>query len=140
MADTRELLLQSLGPFRALFEPAPIERYVRCSVMLYGAPRIDGFRWVREGVGSIEVGLQYDDPPSAYRSKLREVTEVAARVLGDRALDVNTADEITRDLDARIVGLWGADRGRFIEVWTGAGDAAEALTQIYAPCGMPRVR
>jgi len=123
MADTRELLLQSLGPFRALFEPAPIERYVRCSVMLYGAPRIDGFRWVREGVGSIEVGLQYDDTPSAYRSKLREVTEVAARVLGDRALDVNTAD-----------------RGRFIEVWTGAGDAAEALTQIYAPCGMPRVR
>lgn len=113
-------------------EPRPIERYVRAS-----AP-IPGYGCI---AGTIEIGLHRDrhEQPSWYRAKLIELAEVAARRARGRALDEDTADAITEDLDARIVGLWG-DRPRFIEVWLGTTDAAEVLTQVYAPHGMPRQR
>lgn len=111
----------------------PIERYVRATVEIPGSKgRIDG---------SIEIGLHRErhEQPSWYRNALIEVGEVAVRLLRGRPLDEDTADEITEDLDARIVGLWG-DRPRFIEIWRGTGTAEEALSQVYAPHGMPIAR
>lgn len=110
-----------------------IERYVRATVGIPGyAGRVDG---------AIEIGLHYDrgEPPHAFRGKLIELGEMAARVSRGRTLDEDTADLITADLDERIVALWG-DRPRFVEVWRGSGNAEECLIQVYAPHGMPRSR
>lgn len=129
------------SPF--VYPPAPptrpIERYVRAQSGIIGWAEGAFLKPVLLGV--IEIGLQYDKgaKPSAYRSKLAELGEVAARVRGSGALDEDAADAITEDLDARIVGLWG-DRPRFIEVWRGFGDDATPLTQVYAPYGWPRDR
>lgn len=119
----------------------PIERYVRAAVEIRmpTADVPDAPLYIV--AGTIEIGLHYErgHPPHAYRDKLREVGEMAARVLRGRTLDEDTADLITEDLDERIVGLWG-DRPRFIEIWRGTGDDAEPLTQVYAPHGMPIAR
>lgn len=120
----------SSGFVYAIAGRRPIERYVRAQVAIPGSKgRIDG---------TIEIGLHRDiaEPPHAFRDKLIEVGEVAVRVLAGRPLDEDAADEVTEDLDRRIVGLWG-DRPRFIEIWRGTGDDAEPLSQLYAPHGMP---
>lgn len=118
----------------AVTQPLPverrIERYVRCSAPI-GAH------------GAVEIGMHYEDSEvgwfiSAHRVVLRAIAGdavVAARA--DVDLDVDVADRLTRDIDAAIVANFG-DRPRFVEIWQGTGDAAEPLTQVYAPHGMPR--
>lgn len=129
--------------------PRPIERYVRAQVAIgwMGNPII----------GRIELGMHYADGsrPRAFRSKLIEIAKCGYENVfrdriradeerwphgepGDNPLDEDVADTLTRDIDKRILGLWG-DRPRFIEVWRGDDDD-EPLTQIYAPHGMPRWR
>lgn len=119
--------------------PLSVERYVRAQSGIIGWDMGAFLKPVVLGV--IELGLHYErgEKPSAFRSKLSEVGEVASRVRGGGPLDEDAADAITEDLDRRIVGLWG-DRPRFIEVWRGIGDDAEPLSQVYAPHGMPRFR
>jgi hypothetical protein len=112
----------------------PIERYVRACVEIPGSKgRVDGV---------IEIGMHYEvgERPGAYRGKMIELGDLAARCARGRVLNEDTAAAITEDLDERIVALWGADRARFIEIWRGTGDDAEPLTQVYKPHGMPIAR
>lgn len=115
-----ELFMQGLGPLRPLFERPPIERYVRCSVDLPG--------------GSLELGLFYNrgEPLRGLSDKLGELATKAARVV-DGPITLEIAEMLSAELEANIVAQWG-DRAWFLEVW----NADSALTQIYAPHGMPR--
>lgn len=101
-----------------------IERYVRHAEHLMN--------------GTVELGLHYEFAQQAalhHRVLLRAGAIVADRY-GTATLDVATADRITRDIDAELVAIAG-DLPRFIEVWSGFGDDARPLTQVYAPHGMP---
>lgn len=97
----------------------PVERYARASVAI--------------AMGSIEVGVQWLAPATreADRNMARTIIESAEDALGAGA----TADALTDEIERRFSATW-PDRGWFIEVW----NEREALTQVYAPCGMPRVR
>lgn len=112
----------------------PIERYVRASVDILGSKR--------RVEGCVELGLLYLPPgerPSAFRTEMRECAEAALRDLHGRwesQFDEDLADAIQGVIDRRMIALWG-DRPRFIEVWRGTGADEEALTQTYAPFGMP---
>jgi hypothetical protein len=99
-----------------------IERYVRHTERLM--------------YGSIDLGLHYESDPDLHRRALQSVTEAIAEQHGTRKLDAAAADEITRDLDERLVALCG-DVPRFIEIWT---DGDEPLTQWYAPHRVPVTR
>lgn len=104
----------------------PVERYVRTSVEI--------------AHGSLEVGVQYFDGEDVdhMRGCIHEWARMTSAWKGAIAgtLTAADADRMTRWLDERLVSAYGDERGRFIEVW----NATEALTQVYAPCGMPRVR
>ena len=95
-----------------------IERYVRCSVDVSG--------------GSVEAGVEYRaaEATGEIRRLLRKLIEVAA---GDGPLTEQRVDMITRSLE---MAMSCAFQGRawFVEIW----NAHEALTQVYAPYGMPR--
>lgn len=103
----------------------PIERYVRCSVEIIGTKR--------RVVGSIEAGLLVtpDSDHRALRDQLRSVLGDALAFDGGRG----DADDLTQTLENFIVDRW-PDRAWFVEVW----NEDEALTQVYAPHGMPRWR
>lgn len=119
----------------------PIERYVRAAAEIRmpaanvpGAPRYIV-------AGTVELGLHYErgESPGVYRPRLIKAAEATLGGLIGWAgpIHEDLADEITEDLDARLVAVFG-DRPRFIEVWCGTGDDAEPLTQVYAPHGLPR--
>lgn len=111
------------------------ERYLRCSVDIK-RPRW----WWPHVVGSVEVGLQYEDDDSSLdwnRETLQIAVASAVRmVVGGRPLTPSLADCLSADIERRLIAIWGDHRGRFIEVW----DREQALTQVYQPCGMPRFR
>jgi hypothetical protein len=95
----------------------PIEHYVRASVDI--------------ALGSVEVGVQWFNPATRDidRNTARAIIESVDDSLGASA----TADSLTDEIERRFILNW-PDRGWFIEVW----NKHEALTQVYAPCGMPR--
>jgi hypothetical protein len=99
----------------------PIERYIRCSIEIPD--------------GSIEMGLEVTSGP-ASRTTLRQIAIAAymtARVESQWTNVEGLADAITPILERSMVGIW-PDRPWFFEVWS----ATEALSQVYAPYGMPR--
>lgn len=101
--------------------PRLIERYVRASVDIPG--------------GSVEVGVQYEqtDALRLIRDDIRDaVGEVVLLMNGDGLIEQD-APWLTAELERRIVEKW-PNRGWFAELWC----ADECLTQVYAPCGMPR--
>lgn len=108
-------------------EPAParppIERYVRCSVTVFGSKN--------RAIGSIEAGLLVTPSQDhrALREELRHVLDDACVACRDR----EDADELTQLCESMIAGRWPA-HAWFVEVW----NEDEALTQVYAPYGMPR--
>lgn len=108
----------------------PVERYVRASVDIPG--------------GSIELGYQYDldangrtdtRGTAACRAALRGFADRAARhTLQGRDLTEVLADELTDALSDSIAAVTAPGIGWFVEVW----NEREALTRVYAPCGMPK--
>lgn len=97
-----------------------IERYLRVTIDIPG--------------GSIEAGMQRTrgEPLTLLRAEL-------ARVLIDQALTLNgddvtdeTAGRLIDAIEDRISQLWPG-RAWFAEIW----QADEALSQVYAPYGMP---
>ena len=110
----------------------PIERYVRCSVEIHANHGCDV-------VGSIELGSLVEHS-SWLRSEMRE----ALREIGRHAIAVvrpdggefteSQADQLTDVIERAMID--GGVEAWFVEVWS----ATEALTQVYAPCGMPRDR
>ncbi len=106
----------------------PIERYVRCSVEIPG--------------GSVEVGVQRLDFAHPDRETIRRLVHAAWLLVrvGDlgsplrRLSPEEEFDRLSQQLELDIGRMW-PDRGWFVEVW----NETEALTQVYAPCGMPRV-
>lgn len=114
--------IAGLGPAAAAaaFPVRPVEHYVRTSVGIYG--------------GSVEAGIWYEpgEPTAPLRSKLREVIETAA-------LGVSLRGEGSVRCSARIeqsLGQLWPGRPFFVEIW----NEHDGLTQVYAPCGMPRSR
>lgn len=110
-------------PYRAT---PSTERYVRASV------DIDG--------GSVEVGMQYERGDGFDLARLREqlratVRRSAREALRGGALTEQNADALTEGIELMIRAVLPDGHGWFVEVW----NAQEALTQVYAPCGMPRV-
>jgi hypothetical protein len=119
-----------------------IERYVRASIEICDqvVEQPNGVRW--EGgdvVGSIELGIWYE-PGSSIRPQLRDgLREVARAALvkvrpRGGPLDEEQADRLTDVLEQALAR--GDAPAWFIEVW----NADEALSQVYAPYGMPRSR
>ena len=114
--------------------PLPIERYVRASVEIYGSKR--------RVEGCIELGLLYSpsERPSQFRPEMIALAQAAlSRDALPTHFDENFADALQAAIDRRFVEAWG-HRPRFIEIWRGVGADEEPLIQVYAPCGMPRVR
>lgn len=111
----------------------PVERYVRTTIPI----RVRG-----RAIGSVEAGLQYQqgEDIDRLRATLRGICESTInRNEGEwDHFDASMADGITEVIEACLAKGWGADRGRFVEVWRGADGAEECLIQVYAPCGMPR--
>src|ERR1044071_2570363 len=107
----------------------PIERYVRAAVAIPGSKgRADG---------TIEIGLHSERVFGVHlepiRATLIDIGEAVVRGRHWDSLDVDVADEMTHDLDARIVAFWG-DRPRFIEIWRGRR-ARSALGFTRCRCG-----
>ena len=101
----------------------PIERYVRASIDVPG--------------GSVEVGVQYHhgERLPTMRQTIRQAVGEATLLLKGAPLTDMDASYITGELERSIDTRW-PDRGWFVELWCGE----QCLTQVYAPCGMPRVR
>lgn len=99
----------------------PVERYMRCSIEI---PH-----------GSIEMGLEVTDGTGS-RVTLRQVAHAAymtVQMEGNWKTVEDLADSITPVLELSMNSIW-PDRAWFFEVWS----ATEALSQVYAPYGMPR--
>ena len=110
-------------PIRKPAPRPPIERYLRCSVEIPD--------------GSVEMGLEVTGLADRQetRTVLRAIATMAymrARLQGGWATTEELADVITPDLEANMDEMW-PNRPWFVEVWS----SAEALTQVYAPLGMP---
>lgn len=101
----------------------PIERYVRCSVSVFGTKN--------RVIGSIEAGLLVVPGMNhrALREELRSVLDDACVSCRDR----EDADGLTALCESLITERWPS-AAWFVEVW----QEDEALTQVYAPFGMPR--
>lgn len=98
----------------------PVESYVRMTVEVPG--------------GSVEVGLQRQlgEPMRLLRSEIRRLVEESALILNGEALNEDNGRELTDLLEVRFRSVWPA-RAWFLELWLGE----EALSQVYAPWGMP---
>lgn len=113
-------------------ERRPIERYVRASVDILpvsGAPP----------VGSVELGSICDrgcELRSEMRAALRDIGQAAIRKVRPHGGEFTEAqaDELTDVIERAMTE--GGIEAWFVEIW----DAHEALTQVYAPYGMPRTR
>jgi len=101
----------------------PIERYLRATVVIPG--------------GSIEAGMQRSrgEPLRLLRSELARVIADEALVLNGEDIDDDNAGPLIDRIEERISAIWPA-RAWFIEIW----QADEAVCQVYAPYGTPRVR
>lgn len=105
-----------------------IERYVRCSVdVTVAGPLLGRFR-----LGSIEGGLQLlgGESPGPLREEFRAGLDYVRAMF-----DMADFDTLSRVLEEHVVARWPG-RGWFVEVW----NIDECVSQVYAPCGMPRVR
>jgi hypothetical protein len=98
----------------------PVERYVRASVEIPG--------------GSIEVGVQYQlgESTDDLRRRVRELVQQTASSKAAKPLTDAGVDDVTHDLELRFEATWPT-LAWFVEVW----NETEALTQVYAPRGMP---
>lgn len=101
----------------------PVELYFRATVVIPG--------------GSIEAGLQRSrgEPLTLLRAELARVIADEALVLNGSDVTDETAGRLIDAIEERVAAIWPA-RAWFVEVW----QAEEALCQVYAPYGMPRVR
>lgn len=107
----------------------PIESYLRATIAIPG--------------GSIEAGLQRrpGEPLRWLRGRLHDVIAERSLMLNGEPLNENNGQRLTDDLDIVMAETW-PERAWFVELWlAGDGDGdGEALTQVYAPYGMPRSR
>lgn len=113
-----------------------IERYVRCSVDVMAkltGPVTELWGNTRTvKTGSIEGGLQLlrGESPGSLREESRAGLDYV-RAMFDKA----DFDTLSQMLEEHIAARWPG-RGWFVEVW----NIDECVSQVYAPCGMPRVK
>jgi hypothetical protein len=104
--------------------PAPaIERYLRITIVIPG--------------GSIEAGMQRSrgEPLRLLRAEFKRVLEGEALTLNGSDIDDDSVGPLIDRIEERVDATWPT-RAWFVEIW----QAEEALCQVYAPYGMPRVR
>lgn len=103
--------------------PPAVERYLRVTIEIPG--------------GSIEAGMQRSrgEPLTLLRAELARVLAEEALALNGDDVTEETAGRLVDAIEVRVAAAWPA-RAWFVEIW----DANEALSQVYAPYGMPRVR
>jgi hypothetical protein len=101
----------------------PVERYLRATIAIPG--------------GSIEAGMQRarGEPLTLLRSELQRIIGDEALILNGSDVDDEIAGRLIDAIEERIAETWPT-RAWFVEIW----DAESALSQVYAPYGMPRVR